>query len=97
MIWSFWSAAGVSAAGVEDRAGARCGLHVLHDLAVVHLALAAFAAQLAHRLRVQRPALHIGTRQMAAVGTDRQIAAEPQRATFDKAPRLAARTKPLPD
>lgn len=30
---------------------------------------------------------------MAAVGIDRQIAAELQRATFDKAPRLAARAK----
>src|SRR5437762_14091733 len=46
-------------------------------LGVLHLALAAFAAQLPHRLDQQKEAVHPGVtvREAAAIGVDRQCAA----------------------
>ena len=50
------------------------------------LPCAALAAQLPHRLDVERPALHVGVGQMSAIGVGRQLAAEPQRAALDERP-----------
>src|SRR5216683_1509369 len=50
---------------------------VVDEAAIPDLALAAFAAYLADRFHLVRPALHVGLRQMAAGGVHRQLA--PQR------------------
>ena len=64
--------------------------HVLDERRVLDLARAAFAAQLAHRLDVERPALHVGVGEMAAVGVGRKRAAELEPAVR----RRTARSRP---
>src|SRR5712691_568967 len=50
---------------IDDRRHDRCRRHVMGERAVLHLALAARAPNLQHRLEIERPALHIGLGQMA--------------------------------
>src|SRR4051812_26644518 len=75
---------------VNDGAGLAGNIRtVMHESAIPHLALAAFAAQLPHRLDLMVPALHVGFREMAAPGVYRQLAAKRDALLAHEPPGLA--------
>ena len=85
-----------SAAGVDDGPRAGRGLDIGDDFAIRRLPRSALAAQLADRLDVQRPSLHVGVGEMASVGVGRQRAVDSKRSALDEPPSLSARTEAEP-
>src|SRR5580698_8252152 len=80
----------VSSARVDDDARARSGLRVSDHLAIRDLPGAAFAPQLANRFHIERPTLHVGVGQVAAIGIGGKPSTELERAPFDESAAFAA-------
>src|ERR1700722_13674624 len=79
-----------SSARVDDDARARSRLRVSDNLTIRDLPRATFAPQLADRLDVQRPTLHVGVGEVAAVGVGGEPPTDLERPAFDENSGLAA-------
>src|ERR1700733_8366000 len=86
-----------SSARVDDDARARGRLRISDNFAIRDLPRATFAPQLADSLHVQRPTLHVGVGEVAAVGVGGEPPAELERPAFDERSGFAAlaEAKPL--
>src|ERR1700678_1435419 len=82
-----------SGARVDDHARARGRLRISDNFAIRDLPRAAFAPQLAHRLDVQRPALHVRIGEVAAIGVGGEPPTDLERPAFDKRSGLATLTE----
>src|SRR6202042_2824428 len=78
---------------VDDDARARGRLRIGNNLAIPRLPRAAFAPQLADRLDVQRPTLHVGVGKVASVGVGGKPSTDLEGAPFDERSAFAAPTE----
>src|SRR5829696_6423303 len=60
-----WVVASCRVLAIDDRCNHRGRRHIVRERAVLDLAFAALAAHLLHRFEIERPALHVGFREMA--------------------------------